>query len=418
MILHQHRTRVPQFIRRRFPQPQNLQPTFLTSNQKQYQIPTHICFFKTSLAVSAMSDQQRTKVDNNSIESNKERIHLVKSPFLTTDTKKRNVAQGDEYVNVMIILNSPIERFTNVKSSSLSSNQKNYTINPIFDKLWDISSYRVCADGGANRLYDVCHDFISSSKNKKNDTRVCNDSNDNLPYIPDLIKGDLDSLHENVKTYYQSRGCKIIQDFDQDTNDLDKALTAVCEWWKSKRIEEEMKGNAKGANLENRTEIQIYIYGAFGGRFDQEMASIQALYKWSSVFNYRIFLYNHETCSWLLKPMNITSTKHEDDKNTNVKMANDIQIRNDVQIPFFGEEEGVSDEVQIGEGPTCGLIPIACRSDSVKTTGLKWNLDGSSSSTLEFGGLVSSSNRVMNDVVSIYTSAPLVFTAEIIIKNT
>lgn len=313
-------------------------------------------------------------------------VHSIKSPFLLQHDNDNN-NDDDENIHVLIILNSPIYNhhpFTTTTSSS-------YRINPIFDTLWNISSYKVCADGGANRLYDIRQD---------------DDNNDDNYYIPNLIKGDLDSISSNVLEYYKKKGCEIIQDFDQDTNDLDKALQSVCEWWNN---------NINNNNAtKKKKKIQIYIYGAFGGRFDQEMASIQALYKWSHIFDYRVYLYNHETCAWLLKPMKNVN----DDGSTSLSSI----IRNDIQIPFFGEKEEDNnyyhDNIYVGEGPTCGLIPIGCKCNVVKTNGLKWNLDGScNNSMLEFGGLVSSSNRVMENVVSIYSSDPLVFTAEIIIKK-
>jgi len=55
------------------------------------------------------------------------------------------------------------------------------------------------------------------------------------------------------------------------------------------------------------------------------------------------------------------------------------------------------------------------RCESVVTTGLKWNLDGNM--PLEFGGLVSSSNHVTDEVVTIETSSPLLFTTEMIVRK-
>ena len=44
------------------------------------------------------------------------------------------------------------------------------------------------------------------------------------------------------------------------------------------------------------------------------------------------------------------------------------------------------------EGPTCGLLPIGGRVNSISTKGLKWNLDKQS---LSIDGLVSSSNSIV-----------------------
>lgn len=48
-------------------------------------------------------------------------------------------------------------------------------------RLWHFSQWHCCADGGANRLYDL---------------------HGQSRYLPDLIKGDLDSIRDDVKSYY------------------------------------------------------------------------------------------------------------------------------------------------------------------------------------------------------------------------
>lgn len=50
---------------------------------------------------------------------------------------------------------------------------------------------RYCADGGANRLY------------KHSKQHLADDEADD--FIPDLVKGDLDSIKPHIKEYYQSR---------------------------------------------------------------------------------------------------------------------------------------------------------------------------------------------------------------------
>ena len=228
----------------------------------------------------------------------------------------------------------------------------------MLDHFWKTSGTHIAADGGANRLYEYSKELI-----------------------PELIRGDLDSLDPAVRAFYETRNVSIEQDICQDTNDLDKALQVLV----------------------TRGFDRVIIYGAFGGRFDQEMASFAALYKWSPRFNCQLYLYSDETCAFLI-PANT-----------------DCEIR----LPFYDTHHIAEDEKnkgdkggirrRIGEGPTCGLIPLGCRCESIVTSGLKWDLDGTV--PLEFGGLVSSSNRVMEPTVKIFSSHPLVFTAEILSKH-
>ena len=78
----------------------------------------------------------------------------------------------------------------------------------MFLAIWSSFELIICADGGANRLYDW---FGSSC-----DSDGCSRSD----YIPSKIIGDLDSIREDVRDYYSINGCEIIQDRNQDNNDL------------------------------------------------------------------------------------------------------------------------------------------------------------------------------------------------------
>lgn len=53
---------------------------------------------------------------------------------------------------------------------------------------------KIVADGGANQLYDA----------------VCQQQGTVSPkdYVPDIIKGDLDSIRPEVLTFYQQLGCR------------------------------------------------------------------------------------------------------------------------------------------------------------------------------------------------------------------
>mmetsp|Transcript_33468 Transcript_33468/g.37564 ORF Transcript_33468/g.37564 Transcript_33468/m.37564 type:complete len:355 (+) Transcript_33468:87-1151(+) len=268
---------------------------------------------------------------------------------------------------ILIILNYPIPK-----------------LSPLFDHLWNSSTIRIAADGGANRLYDYTKEL-------------------GLEYIPNRIRGDLDSLKPTVRSYYEDQHNVIIeQDPCQDTNDLDKALQICC------------SSNNGNDNNDNGNDRCVIIYGAFGGRFDQEMASFAALYKWAPKINYQLYLYSDETCAFLI-PANIkceirlpyyndTHNFEEKDKKVDDENDNDDDDDDDDDIAKM-----------VGEGPTCGLIPLGCRCESITTSGLMWDLDGTT--PLVFGGLVSSSNRIMEPVVKVSSSHPIIFTAEILVSE-
>jgi thiamine pyrophosphokinase len=222
---------------------------------------------------------------------------------------------------------------------------------PLFYFLWNRSQVRICADGGANRLHDV-----------------------DPSLIPNMIVGDLDSLRNSVREYYSNinKSTQIIHDPDQDCNDLDKALQQCSK------------------------QSQVVIYGAFGGRFDQEMASMQALYKWNKQFINGLWLYNDQTCACLIGGgSNGADTASREKHMIHMKLpSNDSDDESNIPC----------------EGPTCGLIPLAGPCESVTTEGFQWNLLNQRS---EFGGLVSTSNHMTSNVVSVQSSHALVFTAEV-----
>ena len=309
------------------------------------------------------------------------------------DEKEQEIeTEIEQEETVLIILNYPIPE-----------------LSPIFHHIWESSTIRIAADGGANRLYDYSKSMSKSksgrsSKEEENE----NEKEEEDLYIPNRIRGDLDSLKPNVRSYYENHPTHnviIEKDACQDTNDLDKALQVVCCSDDDDDDNDDDPtttgddGHSRHRPVDSYSR-RVIIYGAFGGRFDQEMASFAALYKWSSKFNYQLYLYSDETCAFLI-PANIHChirlPYHENNNNNNNNNNN------------FEEEN------MFGEGPTCGLIPLGCRCESIITSGLKWDLDGTI--PLEFGGLVSSSNHIMEPIVKIFASHPIIFTAEICTKK-
>ena len=102
----------------------------------------------------------------------------------------------------------------------------------LLSQLWEKTTYRVAADGGANLLL----------KSK---------------YTPDAVVGDFDSIEP--KTREQMPNSKYLHIPEQDTNDADKAVRHC------------LKLGFK----------EIHLLGADGGRQDQFLSGLEILFKYS-----------------------------------------------------------------------------------------------------------------------------------------
>ncbi|KAI7740830.1 hypothetical protein M8C21_020150 [Ambrosia artemisiifolia] len=212
--------------------------------------------------------------------------------------------------------------------------------------LWEHAKVRLCADGGANRLFDDMPELCCDGKDV---------SGVRERYKPDVIKGDMDSIRPEVLDFYRNLGTKIIDNSDdQDTTDLHKCIAYILDI-----VSDDRKSN-----------LCILVAGALGGRFDHEMGNVNTLCRFSTT---RIVLLSDDCLIQLLP-----GTRHHE-----------INIMSSV------------------EGPHCGLIPIGTPCGSSTTTGLQWNLDNTE---MRFGGLVSTSNIAKGETVTVRSDSDLLWT--------
>ncbi|KAI9632252.1 thiamine pyrophosphokinase, partial [Dioszegia hungarica] len=225
-----------------------------------------------------------------------------------------------------IVLNQPITR------------------DDVFRRAWRASSLRICADGGANRL----HDHLNEGEREE--------------YLPDLIKGDLDSLRPDVRRYYADRGVQVKQDKDEYSTDLMKCVTEVEE-------------REAGAGSEAGEQIPTLLMGGLSGRVDQTVHTMSLLHKLRGRRS-EVYVLNGESVAWVL------------DEGSHL-----IEIDHKTM------------------GQTCGILPVGVDSAVVKTEGLKWDLDGETS----MDGLLSTSNHLLpeNPAVCLRTSRPVLWCIEI-----
>ena len=129
-------------------------------------------------------------------ETNREHqiTHRYDSPFFPNEPDHVQAPAA------LIILNTPIT----------SSNPALDDLSGALGVLWKASSYRVCADGGANRLFEATVQDASRVSNTE--------------YLPDLITGDLDSLFPHVREHYEKKTVPIVRVEDQDYHDLDVSI--------------------------------------------------------------------------------------------------------------------------------------------------------------------------------------------------
>ncbi|CAL5194460.1 unnamed protein product [Lathyrus oleraceus] len=227
----------------------------------------------------------------------------------------------------LIVLNQPLPKFT-----------------PL---LWSHAHIRVCADGGANRLYDEMPLLFPLEDPSHIRSR----------YTPDAIKGDMDSIKTEVLDFYEKLGTKIINESkDQDTTDLHKCVAYL----------RDLTPNT------DKSELCILVAGALGGRFDHEIGNINVLCLFS---NTRIIL-----------------------------------LSNDCLIHLLPKNHSHKIFIQSVEGPHCGLVPIGIPCGSSTTTGLEWDLNDME---MRFGGLISTSNILKGDIVTVQSDSDLLWTVSI-----
>ena len=80
----------------------------------------------------------------------------------------------------------------------------------LMERLWFNASVRVCAVGAINRLYST---FDTDEERAR--------------FIPEFVRGDLDSVEDAIIEYYRGHGTRIVKDHDQDTTDLEKCILLI-----------------------------------------------------------------------------------------------------------------------------------------------------------------------------------------------
>jgi len=218
----------------------------------------------------------------------------------------------------------------------------------------------VCADGGANRFYEFPRERYQSISWRN----------------PDAICGDLDSISNVVKEYYQNERVPIINEPDQYSTDFTKCLKYINKNYNKCIGDENIPPGSKHHSLD------IAVIGGLGGRADQAFSQLHHLFAASedpSLVSGDIYLITPESIIFVLE------------KGLN-------RIYTPVSADLLAEN--------------VGIIPLG-RPAIITTRGLEWDV---MDWPTEFGRQLSTSNHIRSEVIEVETSERVIFTVELAIK--
>jgi thiamine pyrophosphokinase len=221
---------------------------------------------------------------------------------------------------------------------------------------------RICADGAADRLYNMfCDKAISFASWAKG-----------FEYHPTLVIGDLDSITPAVRAFYEKNPrCEVHQIDDQNSTDFTKALRYLRDF-----------------ENQSATPVPVVVLGGVSGRLDQTLSTLYALTD-MSLSNLDITVVDEGNIVMMLAPG-----------------------RHRIQTGYRPDLRSSDSDLMFG--PHCGLFPFSSRPVRTISNGLEWCMDGSQSMSLDASGLISTNNRIIDTdgIVEVDCDGSVLFSLE------
>ncbi|CAN9181190.1 unnamed protein product [Alternaria alternata] len=177
-------------------------------------------------------------------------------------------------------------------------------------------------------------------------------------YLPDMIHGDLDSLRDDVREYYEARGVPVLRDRDQYSTDFGKCMQKIS------------------LRITSSAVRDVIVLGTLGGRVDQGLGLLNEMYREQTQHtDLRLWLFSESSLSFVLR-------------------SGETLLRGIQESGTFTEN--------------VGFLPIYGPA-VISTEGLEWDVKEWDT---QMGGQVSTSNHVKANDVRVETDAPILFTIE------
>ncbi|KXG50271.1 thiamine pyrophosphokinase, eukaryotic [Penicillium griseofulvum] len=282
---------------------------------------------------------------------------------------------------------------------------------PINEKAFGVlsryASYIICADGGANRLFDM--------------PQVNEESK-----LPDSIVGDLDSIRPAVREHYEKLGVCVLQDSDQYSTDFTKCLKYLNAH-AAEIIASPRKGKptndtngSTSTSPSDQSPLEIVILGGLGGRVDQAFSQVHHLYMMTqtqrsirekepsspdanAAAGGNLYLVSEESITFIIQTGKNTiytpGTRRAD-----IAASSDVS---ESSRKRKREEEQKKPEYFFEEN--IGIIPLSAPA-KITTHGFEWDVEDWHT---ELGGQLSTSNHIRAEKVEVETSVPVLFTIEL-----
>ncbi|KAF7714149.1 Uncharacterized protein PECH_009011 [Penicillium ucsense] len=332
--------------------------------------------------------------------------------------------EGSPSPYALLMLNQPI-------------NERAFTV------LSQHASYIICADGGANRLFDMMkaqgkesteprqygnkykHVFLKIQGVKHSDLHITQ--------LPDKIIGDLDSIRPSVRQHYEKLNVSVVKDPDQYSTDFTKCLkylnshaSEIIQSPRKQKVATSRTGQEAISTNESCSvpspKLEIVILGGLGGRVDQAFSQIHHLYMMTQTQRQlqassssqdvspgaggNLYLISEESISFVLQEgKNIILTPR-----TNRPPESET-TGSGLSPDEAGDSDGPSScsEREYYFEENIGIIPLSAPA-SITTHGFEWDVEDWHT---EIGGQISTSNHIRADKVEVSTNVPVLFTAEL-----
>jgi thiamine pyrophosphokinase len=226
----------------------------------------------------------------------------------------------------------------------------------------------------------------------------------------------MDSIRPAVRAHYERLNVKVVLNPEQESTDFTKCINYLRSNQEGILHAARLKGLSATMSKHDERNLDIVVMGGLGGRVDQGLSQIHHIYTYSQLRpddDCRplgdLFLVSEESISFMLREGRNTILTPGGSKLGLKLKKPDLQTNCPLLNGHSARQDAENNENSSYLAQHVGIIPIIGPA-FISTSGLEWDVRDWKT---EIGGQLSTSNHIRADVITIETSAPVLFTAEL-----